>query len=145
MATHSILRNGIVSPTRAMLQRTASTRSILKRPGTLPLSPVHPSTSPRLLSPHVKFPPSPSLVSTFTAHSSRSYDRAPISVSPLERTYVTSLEDFKLSAPPKPFRSFSAVQNSPAITDFEDPRSPKVNQRLIRIFFVLQLLQATRR
>jgi len=54
----------------------------------------------------------------------------------LERTYVTSLEDFKLSAPPKPFRSISADQNSPAITDFEDPRSPKVQpaakQNLLR-------------
>jgi len=143
MATQSILRNGIVSPTRATLQRTASTRSILKRPGALPLSPAYPFTacfsiqhSPLLRSPHVKFQSSPTLVSTFTAHSSRSYDRAPISVSPLERTYVTSLEDFKLSAPPKPFRSISAAQNSPAITDFEDPRSPKVQpaakQNLLR-------------
>ena len=143
MAAQSILRNGIVSPTCAALQRTTSTRSILKRPGSLPLSPAYPFTacfsvqqSPLLRSPHVKFPPSPSLVSIFTAHSSRSYDRAPISVSPLERTYVTSLEDFKLSAPPKPFRSISAAQNSPAITDFEDPRSPKVQpaakQNLLR-------------
>jgi len=38
------------------------------------------------------------------------------------------LEDFKLSAPPKPFRSIYGAQNSPAITDFEDPRSPKVQQ-----------------
>jgi hypothetical protein len=66
------------------------------------------------------------MVSTFSAHSAASYDRAPISVSPLERTYQTTLEDFKLSAPPKPFRSISAAQNSPAITDFEDPRSPKI-------------------
>jgi hypothetical protein len=143
MATQSILRNGIVSPTRAALQRTASTRSILKRPGALPLSPAYPfaasfsiQQSPLLRSPHVKFQPSPTLVSTFTAHSARSYDRAPISVSPLERTYVTSLEDFKLLAPPKPFRSISAAQNSPAITDFEDPRSPKVQpaakQNLLR-------------
>ena len=143
MATQSILRNGIVSPTLGTLQRTASsTRSILKRPGSLPLSP-YPFTacfsfqhSPLLRSPHVKFVPSPSLVSTFATHSARSYDRAPISVSPLERTYVTSLEDFKLSAPPKPFRSISAAQNSPAITDFEDPRSPKVQpaakQNLLR-------------
>jgi hypothetical protein len=47
----------------------------------------------------------------------------------LEHTYMTSLEDFKLAAPPKPFRS-------PAITDFEDPRSPKVQpvakQNLLR-------------
>lgn len=141
MATQAILRTGIVSPTRATLKRAASTRSILKRPGSLHLSPASPSFSvqhsPLLRSPHVKFVPSPSLVSTFTAHSARSYDRAPISVSPLERTYLTSLEDFKLSAPPKPFRSISsAAQSSPAITDFEDPRSPKVQpaakQNLLR-------------
>ena len=142
MATHSILRNGIVSPARATLQRTASTRSILKRPGSLPLSPASSFTasfsiqqSP-LRSAHVKFLPSPSLVSTFTAHSAGSYDRAPISVSPLERVYNTTLEGFKLSAPPKPFRSISAALNSPAITDFEDPRSPKLQpaakQNLLR-------------
>ena len=39
---------------------------------------------------------------------------------------MTSLEGFELSAPPKPFRSIVAAQSSPAITDFEDPRSPKV-------------------
>jgi len=145
MASQSILRNGIVSPTFATLQRAGSTRSILKRPGALLLSPAYPlsasfsfqhSPSSLLRSPHVKFLPSPSLVSTFTAHSARSYDRAPISVSPLERAYVTSLEDFKLSAAPRPFRSISAAQNSPAITDFEDPRSPKVQpaskQNLLR-------------
>jgi len=151
----SILRNGIVSPTRSTLQRTASTRSILKRPGALPLSPAYPLPacfsihhSP-LLSPHVKFQPSPTLVSTFTAHSARSYDRAPISVSPLERTYLTSLEDFKLSAPPRPFRSISAAQNSPAITDFEDPRSPKVQpaakqQNLLRFAALTSNKTATR-
>lgn len=133
MATQSILRSGMSSPVRAMLKTTNSTRSILKRPGGLPLSPAFPHaasfsvlTSPRLNSPHVQFLSSPSLVSTFATHSAASYDRAPISVSPLERTYETSLEDFKLSAPPKPFRSISAAQNSPAITDFEDPRSPKI-------------------
>lgn len=144
MATQSILRSGILSPTRASLQRTTSTRSILKRPGALPLSPFTASrsnqSSPLLGgSPHVKFLPSPSLVSTFTTHSARSYDRAPISVSPLERTYITSLDDFKLAAAPKSFRSIpAAVQqnSSPAITDFEDPRSPKVQpaakQNLLR-------------
>lgn len=135
MATQSILRSGILSPTRATLQRTTSTRSILKRPGALPLTPFtacvsQHSPSSLLGSPHVKFVSSPSLVSTFTTHSARSYDRAPISVSPLERTYLTSLDDFKLSAAPKPFRSIipAVYQNSssPAITDFEDPRSPKV-------------------
>jgi hypothetical protein len=126
MATQSILRNSIVSPIRTTLQRP---RSILKRP----ISPVYPFAScfslqgsPSLRSPHVQFFPSPSLVSTFTTHSAGSYDRAPISVSPLERTYVTSLEGFQLSAPPRPSRSLATAQNSPAITDFEDPRSPKV-------------------
>ena len=153
MATQSILRNSIVSPTRSALQRKASTRSILKRPGPLPLSPASTASfsvqvSPYLRSSHVKFVPSPSLVSTFTAHSARSYDRAPISVSPLERTYVTSLDDFKLSAPPRPFRSISAVQNSPAITDFEDPRSPKVQpaakQNLLRFAALTGNQTATR-
>jgi hypothetical protein len=66
----------------------------------------------------------------------------------LERTYVTSLEDFKLSAPPKPFRSISAAQNSPAITDFEDPRSPKVQpaakQNLLRFAALTSNQSATR-
>jgi len=132
MVTQSILRSGMASPARALLKTPGSTRSILKRPGVLPPSPVYPSASfsaqasPRLNSPHVQFLPSPSLVSTFSAHSAASYDRAPISVSPLERNYWTSMEGFKLSAPPKTFRSFSSAQNSPAITDFEDPRSPKM-------------------
>ena len=130
MATQSIIRNGMTSPVRVMFKTTGSTRSILKRPAGLPLSPVYASfsvqaqVSPHLKSPHVQFLPSPSLVSTFAAHSAASYDRAPISASPLERTYMT-LEGFKLSAPPKPFRSISKAQSSPAITDFEDPRSPK--------------------
>jgi len=154
MAIQSILINGIVSPTRGTLQRAAS-RSILKRPGALPLSPAYPFSacfsiqhSPQLLSPHVKFPPSPSLVATFTAHSARSYDRAPISVSPMERTYLTSSDDFKLSAPPRPFRSISAAQNSPAITDFEDPRSPKLQpaakQNLLRFGALASNQTATR-
>lgn len=121
----------MASPARAMLKTPYSTRSILKRPGALPLSPAYASfsiqaqVSPHTKSPHVQFPPSPSLVSTFAAHSAASYDRAPISVSPLERTYVTSLDGFKLAAPPKPLRS--PAQRSPAIVNFEDPRSPKVH------------------
>jgi len=157
MAVQSILRNGIISPTRAALQRSGSARPILKRPGALPLSPAYPSSttsfhlqhSPSLLSPHVKFLPSPSLVATFTAHSARSYDRAPISVSPLERTYITSLDDFKLLAPPKPFRSIFAPESSPAITDFEDPRSPKVQpaapkQNLLRFAAITNNQTTTR-
>jgi len=61
---------------------------------------------------------------------------------------VTSLEDFKLSAPPRPFRSISAAQNSPAITDFEDPRSPKVQpgakQNLLRFAALTNHQAATR-
>jgi len=61
---------------------------------------------------------------------------------------VTSLDDFKLSAAPKPFRSIPAVQNSPAITDFEDPRSPKVQpaarQNLLRFAAFTNNKTATR-
>jgi len=62
---------------------------------------------------------------------------------------VTSLEDFKLSAPPRPFRSISAAQCSPAVTDFEDPRSPKVQppakqQNLLRFAALTSNNAATR-
>lgn len=61
---------------------------------------------------------------------------------------MTSLEDFKLSAPPKPFRSIPAAENSPAVTDFEDPRSPKLQpaakQNLLR-FAVLTSNQTVTR
>jgi len=78
MATQPILRNSIRSPIRATLQRTASTRSILKRP-ILPLSPAYP----------------------FAACST-----LPVSTS-LRSSHVHFLP-------------------SPAVTEFEDPRSPKV-------------------
>jgi len=67
-------------------------RSILK--AKLP-SFTHPSSSsstntplpfawckPNLLSPHVHFPPTPSMASTQATHSSSTYDRAPIAVTP---------------------------------------------------------------
>jgi len=67
-------------------------RSILK--AELP-SFTHPSSSsstntplpfawckPNLLSPHVHFPPTPSMASTQATHSSSTYDRAPIAVTP---------------------------------------------------------------
>jgi len=142
--TQSILRNGMNSQSRAMIQKSGSTRSILKRPNPLPLSPVPQnmatfssllSPSARgLKSPHVHFPPSPSkLFATYVTHGPKSYDRGPISVSPNplvlpgwgERVYSPSIEGFRLSAVPKPFRSLSYVA-SPVITDFEDPRSPKL-------------------
>jgi len=66
-------------------------------------------------------------------HSPGSYDRAPISISPNplalpgwgERVYSPSLGDFKISGAPRPFRTLG-YQASPIVTDFEDPRSPKL-------------------
>jgi len=74
-----------------------------------------------------------SFFATFTTHGPNSYDRGPISVSPNplilpgrgERVFSPSLDGFRLSAVPKPFRSLSYVA-SPVITDFEDPRSTKL-------------------
>lgn len=149
--SHSILKNSVTSPVRSMMKRPAHPRSILRRPAALPLSP-NPfpfasfSTlimSPVGKSPHVQFMASPQLVATFTTHSSDVYDRLPIKVSPNplalpgrgDRYFSPTVTDFKLSAPPKPKaavqkRLDSILQNaqcaSPAITDFEDPRSPKV-------------------
>jgi hypothetical protein len=144
--TQSILRQGVTSPARALFQKPRTTRSILKRPAALPMSPtgaqqqfaafsVLLSPTGGLKSPHVHFPPSPSkLAATFVTHSPGTYDRAPIAVSPNllaipawgDRIYSPSIEGFRLSAPPKPFRSLAfAYQASPVITDFEDPRSPK--------------------
>lgn len=119
------------------------TKSILKRPAPLALSPrsqkssfsvmVSPSAQ-GLKSPHVHFPSSPSrLIVTIIAHSPGSYDRGPISVSPNplvlpgwgERVYSPSVDGFKLSAAPRPFRTLN-YQASPVVTDFEDPRSPKL-------------------
>lgn len=142
--TKSILRNGMNSQSRSILQKSGSTRPSLKRPIPLPLSPLSQnvasfsvllSPSARALkSPHVHFPPSPSkLFATFVTHGPKSYDRGPISVSPNpldlpgwgERVYSPSIEGFRLSAVPKPFRALS-YQASPVITEFEDPRSPKL-------------------
>jgi hypothetical protein len=88
------------------------------------------------VSPHVRFPSSPSqLVATITTYSPNAYDRGPISISPNpvtlpgrgERVYSPTTEGFRLSAAPKMFRSFSmAYQPSPVLTEFEDPRSPKL-------------------
>jgi len=141
--TQSILRNGMSSQTRSIIQKSGSSRPMLKRPNPLPLSPLSQTASfSVLLSPsarnlksaHVHFPPSPSkLFATFVTHGPQSYDRGPISVSPNplilpgrgERVYSPSIEGFRLSAVPKPFRTLS-YQASPVITDFEDPRSPKL-------------------
>ena len=135
----SILR----SPARA-----AFTRPILKRPAALPMSPrvqvasfsvlLSPTNMQQqgLKSPHVHFPSPSQLAATITTYSPTSYDRAPISISPNpldlpgwgERVYSPSIEGFRLTAPPKVFKSLSsmAYQPSPVITDFEDPRSPKL-------------------
>ncbi|KAF9528152.1 hypothetical protein CPB83DRAFT_876112, partial [Crepidotus variabilis] len=140
MATQA-LRNGLTSPARAAM----SMRPILKRPAALALSPMVQSASfsslqspaqRSLTSPHVRFPSSPSqLVATITTYSPSAYDRAPISISPNplsmpgwgERVYSPSSEGFRLSAAPKMFKSFSmAYQPSPVLTEFEDPRSPKL-------------------
>jgi hypothetical protein len=139
--TPSILRNG----TAIGLSRANSTKSILKRPMPLTLSPsanqtasfsaLFSASARGLRSPHVHFPPSPSkLHATYIVHSSVSYDRAPISVSPNlvnlpgwgERVYSPSIEGFKSFSSPKPFRSFSYQVPSPVVTDFVDPRSLKI-------------------
>lgn len=122
-----VLRNGLTSPARSMM------RPILKRPAPLALSPSAQSTQ---FSAHVRFPTSPSkLVATITTYSPNAYDRAPISISPNpvnmpgwgERVYSPSSEGFRLSAIPKVYKSFSmAYQPSPVLTEFEDPRSPKL-------------------
>ncbi|KAF9471727.1 hypothetical protein BDN70DRAFT_887788 [Pholiota conissans] len=141
----SILRNGINA--RSIITNR-SIRSVLRRPEPLALSPrspafiqsanfsvqLSPSAAKALKSPHVHFPPSPSqLVATFATHSPGSYDRAPISISPNplsmpgwgERVYSPSVEGFRLQAAPKGFRTLE-YQPSPVITEFEDPRSPKI-------------------
>ena len=71
------------------MKNPATTRSILKRPAALPLSPsafsanfsiIH--VSPSVTSPHVHFPTSTKLTSSFSTHSPNTYDRSAIAVSP---------------------------------------------------------------
>jgi hypothetical protein len=93
-------------------------------------------------SPHVSFMNSPQLVATFATFCPETYDRAPIKVSPNPlampergaRFYSPTVNHFKLSAPPPPKAAALTRLNSilqaaqcasPAITEFEDPRSPK--------------------
>ncbi|KAF9461933.1 hypothetical protein BDZ94DRAFT_1262540 [Collybia nuda] len=141
MASQSILRT-LQSPSRAMIM-PASTRSILKRPEPLPLSPnpfpfsttfsvVLSSAKP---SPHVHFPPSPAMAATFTAHSANTYDRGPIIVSPSSldvpswgnRIRSPCAPTFKLSDPPKrtPGAAKTPRDYNLAVPTVEDPRSPK--------------------
>jgi len=141
----------MTSPARAAFMRPANTRSILKRPVALPLSPnplpfnasFSVLVSPSVKSPHVQFVSTPQLVATFATHASDVYDRAPIKVSPNpvtlpergSRYYSPTVDHFKLAPPPKPkaaalIRLNSILKSSqqcasPAITEFEDPRSPK--------------------
>lgn len=120
-----------------------SSRSILRRPTPLPLSPSSPfpmaasfsvvvSPSTNKLSPHVHFPASPAMVATFSALSPNTYDRAPMPVSPsaadhspwASRVISPSINhSFKLSNPPK--RSVAKADTLAVPTPFEDPRSPK--------------------
>lgn len=73
------------------------------------------------------------MAATFKTYSSSSYDRGRIPVSPNSLAppawgtplFSPSLRGFKLAAPPRPFRTLTS-QASPAIEDFEDPRSPKL-------------------
>jgi hypothetical protein len=122
-----------------MTPRTS--KSILKRPAPLPLSPRAPVpfaasfsvlVSPNKLSPHVHFSGSPAMVATFSALSSATYDRAPISVSPAsaqhsswaDRVISPTVNGFKLGHPPK--RTPTVAKNDTlTVPSFEDPRSPK--------------------
>ena len=144
--TSQTVRNGLTSPVLASMQAPRMMRPILKRPCPLPLStPVQSSSFSSILSPsfqkgtgltspHVRFPSSPSqFIATIGTYSSSAYDRAPISISPNpvtlpgwgERVYSPSIDGFRLSAAPTVFRSM-AHQPSPVVTDFEDPRSPRL-------------------
>jgi len=135
------------SPAHVILPVSRSMRPILKRPTPLPLSPSAPAASfSSLLSPsqravkssaaHVRFPSSPSkLVATINTYASDAYDRDPISISPNlvampgwgERVYTPSHDGFRLQPTPKIFRSFAlAPQASPLLSEFEDPRSPRL-------------------
>ncbi|KAJ3500990.1 hypothetical protein NMY22_g19076 [Coprinellus aureogranulatus] len=150
--SQAMLKNTITSPVaRTFMKRPTEPQvDSLGAPRPLPMSPTTQPVfasfsvlaSPTLKSPHVQFMASPQLVATFTTHSSDTYDRAPIRVSPNplelpargDRYYSPAMENFKLAPPPKPK---AAVQKrldsilhqqcaSPAITEFEDPRSPKI-------------------
>jgi len=134
------------SPARAFM-KPASTRSILKRPAPLPLSPnplpfaasFSVVVNSSHLSPHVHFPSSPTMAATFTAYSANTYDRGAIKVSPASATFSSSLwanrplspsahNAFKLLDPPKR-KSLAAPAHamiqSLTVPVFEDPRSPK--------------------
>ncbi|KAK0209203.1 hypothetical protein DFS33DRAFT_516619 [Desarmillaria ectypa] len=109
MASKAIQR--AAGTTTPPLKGLTSPKSILKRPPPLLLSPnpfpfagsATVVVSPSLRSPHVHFPPSASLTSTFVTHSPNSYDRAAIIVFPNslelpdrgDRVYSPTLGGFK--------------------------------------------------
>lgn len=161
MASQSILRT-LQSPSRAMIM-PASTRSILKRPAPLPLSPnpfpfaasFSVVLSSAKLSPHVHFPPSPVMAATFSAHSVNTYDRGPIIISPSSldvpswgsRIHSPSAKTFKLSDPPKRTPGATKIPRDQnlAVPIFEDPRSPKPYQPRAGIKFDELTLKVPRR
>jgi len=117
MASQSFLRAGVQSPARSIMRPMSSTKSILKRPAPLPLSPSAFTANFSVVvsaskgSPHVHFPNSPSLVAgMFTAHSANTYDRGSIITSPASADHSswmgrmlspTAHNAFKLCDPPK--------------------------------------------
>lgn len=132
------VRGTLTSPARAVIR--GSRNSILKhRPSSLPLSPTAQagsSSATKSPLPRVRFPTSPSkLVATISTYARDTYDRVPISVSPNpvalpgwgERVYSPSIDGFRLTAAPNVFRALSMTSRpSPTVTEFEDPRSPRL-------------------
>lgn len=118
MASQTFLRAGVQSPARSLMRPMSATKSILKRPAPLPLSPsAFNNASFSILvsaskgSPHVHFPASPGVIAgMFTAHSANTYDRGPIITSPASADHSswmgrmlspTAHNAFKLCDPPK--------------------------------------------
>lgn len=107
----------------------SSTKSILKRPAPLPLSPSAFSANFSVVvsgskgSAHVHFPNSPSLIAgMFTAHSANTYDRGPIITSPASTDHSswmgrmlspTAHNAFKLCDPPKRTPGARKEQHTP--------------------------------
>lgn len=152
MSAKSLLRAGLASP--RTLKSPSRQKSILKRPAPLALSSQSPfpfAASATVVvsptSPHVRFPSSANLTSTFSTHSPNSYDRGTISVSPnpLElptwgaRIYSPGVDKFAnaSSAEPSPvedltpkFKTFTPPTlelGSPTLEIF--PNSPVVDSK----------------
>jgi len=119
-------------PSPSLLRPAGGPRSILKRPAALPLSPgafpyqasfsILVSQSPG--SPHVHFPNTASLTSTFATFSPTSYDRAAIVVSPNplalpaanDRVFSPTSGVFKSVAERSLDEAVMAQVNSPSVT-----------------------------